>query len=556
METQAAAHPSLEELVGNFERGATSARNQIRDLIDRDPESFRDGAVRVLKSSPGSRGLQYVVKLLVINDLLFQTLCNPALTSQEAISLGQAAAEAEPMIDVTLAKQLAEGAGELKEETACLLLDVLAEISNGNRIMRSLMRLLRQTNPQVRAKAIVMIGRARRSVKWVQSRFAESDPRKRANSVEALWGIDTVEARDALRAGSRDSSNRVAGNALVALHRMGDSWMIPEALKMAASEDWLFRASGAWVMGETCDPRFLGTLGTMMRDGHALVRKRAFAALGKIKTATAQSRKGREWKLAASLWDSSGALRRIRIDGGLGEEGDPPKLTPTQFQLHEDGQLVVKYQVEERVVAETLGIGFLFPQTADSETPPWVAGALRCLPWKRPPDLWRTTFYVKSEANPEPESEQPLFTSSAEEAAAGLEQPVKGKCSDFWSALRSCVQAVQSAACGGRQLIVYCHEDPGTPADANEIITAVQMANIAVTAIAGMSNETLEDLCRRSQGCFRIAETSTVDRHVEEAYLASLSRFLISYGPLVSGGRSLQIRVFDAAGWGETTITL
>jgi HEAT repeat protein len=554
VETQATTHTSLEELVGNFERGTTNARNQIRDLIEKDPESFRDGAVRVLKSSPGSRGLQYVVKLLVTSDLLFQTLCDPTLTSQEAISLGRAAAEAEPMIDVTLAKQLAEGVSELKEETACLLLDVLAEISNGNRIMRSLMRMLRQNNPQVRAKAIVMIGRARRSVKWVQSRFAESDPRKRANSVEALWGIDTVEARDALRAGSHDSSNRVAGNALVALHRMGDSWMIPEALKMAASDDWLFRASGAWVMGETGDSRFSGTLGNMMRDANALVRKRAFAALGKIKSATTQSRKGREWKLAASLWDSSGAFRRIRIDTGLGEGGDPPKLTSTQFLLQEDGQLVTKYQVEERTIADTLGIGFLFPRAADSATPPWVAAALRCLQWKRPPDLWRTMFYAKSDPTPEPDSEQPLFTSNAEEAAAALEK--QGKCSDFWSALRSSLQALQSAACGGRQLIVYCHEDPGTPRDANEIITFVQTANIAVSAIAAVSNEALENLCRRSQGCFRIAETSDAGRQVEEAYLASLSRFLISYEPLIPEGRSLQIRVFDTAGWGETTITL
>ncbi len=587
MQPQASAQASLEELLAGFDRDGVRTRNRIRELVETDPQSFRNDALRLLKTPSSSRGVRYVVKLLVSNDFLFQALCDPAMSMPESLALARAAIKVEPLIDIAVAKQLAEAVGELTPETACRVLDVLDEISNGNRIMRSLMRLLQQTNPQIRTKAVLMVGRARRSVKWVQSRFAESDPRKRANSVEALWGIDTVEARDALRAGTRDGSNRVAGNALVALHRMGDPWMIQEVMKMATAEDWLFRASAAWVMGETGDPRFLGTLGNMMRDGNALVRRRTFAALGKIKNAMAQTRKGREWRLTASLLTAGGTVRRIRLEAA-GEGGELPKITPTQFLLIEDGQPVTKYEVEERPAGDVLGVSFLFPRTADSR--PAVVGALQCLPRKRPSDLWHTAFYVKSEraaetggglptamsgegtpetaseppsaapseAVPELIQERPLFTSNAEEAAAALEKPPgQTECPDFWKALRLSVEAAESAACGTRQLTIYCAGDPGDPADVSDIISAAIAARIAVYAIAATPNGSLDKLCQRTQGFFRLAnQEADIGRLVEEAYQASLSRFLISYPPLTPDARSLQIRVFSNAGWGEANIEL
>ena len=67
----------------------------------------------------------------------------------------------------------------------------------------------------------------------------------------------------------------------------------------------------------------------------------------------------------------------------------------------------------------------------------------------------------------------------------------------------------------------------------------------------------LEELCRGTQGSFRLAKAALdLPKLVEEAYLALLPRFLVGYPPVAPGARTLNVRVFDATGWGEATILL
>src|SRR5205085_1468063 len=102
------------------------------------------------------------------------------------------------------------------------LMEILAAISDGARIFPSLVRLLRHPNPHIRSKAVLMIGRGNRSPKWVRQRLADTDSRIRANAAEALWGVNNDEAREILQSLVHDSNNRVAGNAILGLYRLGD----------------------------------------------------------------------------------------------------------------------------------------------------------------------------------------------------------------------------------------------------------------------------------------------------------------------------------------------
>ena len=149
--------------------------------------------------------------------------------------------------------------------------------------------MARHSDPHVRSKAVLIIGRGNPASSWLQNRFAEPDPRIRANTVEALWGVDTADARGLLLAAARDDNNRVAGNALLALYRLGEASAEPELRKMAESESAMFRATSAWAMGEIADPRFAGLLARLVGDSNQMVRKRAFAALGKIAAARARN---------------------------------------------------------------------------------------------------------------------------------------------------------------------------------------------------------------------------------------------------------------------------
>jgi hypothetical protein len=110
---------------------------------------------------------------------------------------------------------------------------------------------------------------------------------------------------------------------------------------------------------------------------------------------------------------------------------------------------------------------------------------------------------------------------------------------------------------GPPRLLVYCRADPGIPEDASEIISTAQAAKAVVQVIAGAPNPALKDLCRRTHGSLWIAvPENDLKRQVEEAYQALLARFLITYAAIEPNADSVQIRVSNSEGWGETTVTL
>ncbi len=386
---------------------------------------------------------------------------------------------------------------------------------------------------------------------------ATSIPRTRANAVEALWGKDTAYARALLRSAARDTNNRVAGNALFALYSAGEVWTIGELLKMTVSEVPRRRASAAWVMGETGDRRFADALGGLTGDNNAKVRKQAFSALERVRTADAKVRMGTEWRVTGRVLPSLDGVRQIALEAGCDDLGPLPKLVATQFVLTEKGQVVLNYQLAERATREALAVSFVFPLSEASGAPAWVAGALDCLPCKRPSDQWRTVYFVQAEEGVPPSSEPAPFTSTAKAAAAALEkQPGKTECHNFWNSIRNCVRASASTR-SARRLIVYCPVDPGIPDDASEIVSEATSEQAVVHVIASASNSALEDLCRLTHGSFQIAGPGgDIARLVREACQALSARFLITYQQASPNSDSLHIWAANSTGWGETTIKL
>jgi len=168
---------ALGNLVKNFEADAATSRQQIRDLLDNDRELFYATSVEILKSTTDSRGAQYLVALLVSNGMLLQALCSPELSREEALLLGRSARRVDPMVDVALARSLADSAvgdGAIHVADPARLMDILCEIADPGRIMPSLMRMMRHPNPYLRSKAVKMIGRGSKSTKWVMGRLTNA----------------------------------------------------------------------------------------------------------------------------------------------------------------------------------------------------------------------------------------------------------------------------------------------------------------------------------------------------------------------------------------------
>jgi hypothetical protein len=558
----------LESLVESFDRDTLSARNQIRELLENDPKEFQEGVLRVLKSRSTSRGVQFAVGLLLSSNNFMPTLCDATLNLQEAASLARMALQIDPMLDANLAKKLAdEAAVGGPVANFGRLLDVLGEISTGSRITPSLMRLLSNPDLKIRSKVVLLIGRSIKSVSWVQSRLAESDPRTRANAVETLWGMETAEARKLLRTAARDGHNRVAGNALIALYRMGDVWMIPELFKMAVSESPMFRSSAAWAMGESGDPRFSETLARMVGESDANVRKRAFSALSRLKAALTKTRQGQEWRVAGRSLQGvgttrlTGVLQREPRRFSLGvictDASASPQLLATQFILTEDSQAISHYQVERCAVPEVLEATLLFPRPTGSGRPGWIQGAIDGLRYKRPADLCSSMFYLVGGETAQTTPNLPPFTSDREAIVAAIERPPgKMECAPFWDCVRTVLRAATPSPRVARHLIVYDQSSARVPEDMASMFSAAISSNTVVHVVSLTSSAALEELCRRTRGSFHLVQSpDELSNIIEQTYLSLLPRFLVTCHP-AAGTREITFRVFDPTGWGETTIAL
>jgi hypothetical protein len=349
----------LTRLVGTFESHSTGNRTLIHDLLDRNRTLFYSCSMEILKTVGDSRGTEFLVALMVANDLLLQAMCDPALNREQALALGRMALRVDPMAFSGFCSFLcrvatrapgssdrAAGKGAVAIEDAPRLMEILGEISDPSRLLPSLMRLLHHPNPHLRSKAVKMIGRNNRSVKWVQERMTEPNARTRANAVETLWGIDTGEVRELLRHAANDTNSRVAGNAMLGLYHLGECSVIPELIKMAGQESSLARLTAAWVMGECADPRFSEALRRMLSLTDAVLRKRAFQSIGRIKAANARAKLGTEVRMDGQAGaELANGMRQVLVRVTSQDGRELPPVLPNQFFLSEAGRHILSYRI-------------------------------------------------------------------------------------------------------------------------------------------------------------------------------------------------------------------
>jgi hypothetical protein len=555
---------TLTNLVTNFEADAAGNRKQIRELLDSDRDLFFTSAMEIVKTASDSRGGQFVVALMAANGMLLQALCDPSLNREEALALGRAAKQADPMVDSTLARGLADSAvghGSVVIPDPARMMEILGEIADPARVMPSLMRLLRHPNTYLRSKAVKMIGRGSRSVKWVMGRLNESDPRIRANAVESLWGVETPEARTLLNFAASDANNRVAGNALLGLYYLGEASALAEVVKMAAHESALSRSTAAWVMGETSDPRFTDALRRLISQSDPVVRKRAFAALSRIKAAISQQPVGAQWRVAGRILpvESVKGLRRAMIAVASDNFCQQPRVAPLQFLLSENGQFITAYKVTEKPQPEAISVIFVIPRSREAAGGAFFESAARCLAWKRASDLWSILPYIETgdgEVPPPHDPEPAEFTAKSDALAATLaDTPKRIDSSDLWTAMWRATHPDPGHSRGKRHVIVFSSSEEGRIAG-HGLIANVQNGRIPIQVIASGPNRQLEDFCDRTRIPFRLGLDEEISEMVQRAYLNLLARYEIVYQPVSAEPSPLKVRIQTLSGWGETVIPL
>jgi len=566
-ETQTFYGPAaLAAAVRDFDRDAVANRKRIAEILRVEPEGFYLTAVGILGRDLDSSVAQYLVTLLVQGNLLFRALCDSALDLERATELARQANRFDSTVPIELARRLADASsasGACAAGMAGRLLEILDEIADGKRILPSLMRILRSDNPYLRSKAVLMIGRSGQSVAWIEKRLQEADTRVRANAIEAMWGMDTAEVRQLLKWAIRDSNNRVVGNALVGLYRLGEISPLAELVKRATVDSPAMRRTAAWAMGEIGDPRFSGVLGHMIADHNPNVRRAAFGAVRRIRAANAQVLSTAEWSIAGSCSpkDPRTGQRCVSLAVGTADGGGIPRVLPVQFMLSENGQPVWSYRVEEGMAPDPMTVMFLFPRKVDNSANPWDQGGLRCLQWRRSTDLWSAVPYFGAGDNAPPDAEDtafPSFTANVSEAARMFrEVPIRMDCTSFWTAVQRAVLPPGNRALRGkRHVIVLAPDEVAANAD-DAVISAVQASRASIQVVSTSANPLLREFCRRVYGHFHYVEdNSAIEEAISRTYLSLLARYEIRYQPVSPAATSLKLRVHTPTGWGETKVEL
>jgi len=557
-------------VVAEVSSGAAGNQRLIEDMLASDPDLFYRGALETLRTQEESRGLRFLLGLLVTNDVLESLLCEQSLAVEKAASAVRMAIQFDPMVETSLARHMAEGVTtgtySLLAANASRLLDILGRVSDGTRILPSLARLLHSTDVGLRSKAALIMGRSNKSAVWVRSRMSDADPRLRANAIEGLWGVETEEARDLMLASLRDTNNRVVGNALYGLYSMGDSSCLAETVKLAAHPVAVSRATAAWVMGESGDSRFRTTVAQLLRDPHPMVRSRALWAVARIRSATANAASGPPWRVSSLLLESQAfaaagpkLMRHVQVAlGGAGS--GKPMLRAIQFLLTEDGQPVLNYHLTVRPCPPPMSVVFLFPRGGEAGEPPWVSAALSCLAGKRPSDLWAYLPWIsagETAAPTVPDNQELPFTPHPEALADSFRRMTdRSECGDMWQTLWRALRAESTTARGKRHVIVFAAE-PVRGVAGHGLVATVGAARSIVQVISSVSNSALEDLCEKTRISYTHAPSpDQIVASIEEAYLNLNARFEIGYQTLSQEARELKIRIQSPSGWGETTVAI
>jgi hypothetical protein len=312
----------------------------LRALAECRPEPFFGAAVSLLEM--GAAGPTLQMMLLSCPQVLMPLADPERFSREQAVNACRALMRLDPQFDIRLAQLAPRRGGErfgLGTGAILRLLDILNEISVGARLVFTLNHLTKHPNPQVASKAVLLMGNRIQNPAWVENRILSADARTRANVVEALWGRRESWARRVVCEALEDPNNRVAGNALMALHFLGDAKFATLATRMLADERPAFRQTAAWVMGRSGEPGFLEVLRGARADPSADVRRSVTRALIAIRRPAVKREAEAMAALTGVVEPASKPAETVQSTEA-GQAAEAPPARPVKWTPRLDGKYV------------------------------------------------------------------------------------------------------------------------------------------------------------------------------------------------------------------------
>jgi HEAT repeat protein len=561
--------------------------------MNTDPDEFFRNSVPLLKCLQEGPGYTYVLVLLVSHGLLLNHLLKEDLFAPEELTaIARQLSKVDPQFGVKLLKSVLPNADETSTDPASVrtrlrLMEILESVSDGQRILPVMMRLLKDSDAKVRSKAALLAGRGNQSTRVAEECLSAGDARVRANAVESLWDADAAGVRALLWGVLADSDNRVVGNALLGLYRMGEISSIAAILKMVGDSRDLFRATAAWVMGQTGDPRFQTSVTSLIRDT-AVVRATAFRALrslnqAKARLAAAPALHIRGWRIRRSP-----EREEVLITLALQSESEPDQtisgLSPTAFILYDDTTLISNYEVSEVTRTGPLSLAVLLPCTGGKEdrlqaayvqgietawprrtkTVRWLIARYRSTAAEGRPGLgWggngllKLTIEEPAEAGSPALSPQLGFLTDPELVSQAVRCPPDqgGGLQNAAQALQAVIRAAQNSQAPQIILLLPSHPDGFSEdflAEAELAISSLK-ASFHALSVGPAVDPVIQSLCQKSGGYYLlVANPGELPQLLEDFVVSLGSSYRISF-PARPG--AVKIQVFGDRGYGSLQLT-
>ncbi len=272
----------LKDLTDKFGANRLAAAKAIRDCNAADPARFVAEAAAILRDSADHAGTRFLLATLSMRPDFLRILCDPnRFAAPQSAALVRQAKAVDPRIEVKLAQMIATLGDHSDTATAFAAhcLEVLSELSGDAASLPALRELLSSPNPRIRSKAALLIGHISRNPQWAKWIDIKQDPRVAANAVESIWGLDADAAKTVFREAAEFPHARQAVNGAIGLYLARKFQAIVLLFRFARHKDVHFRASAAWGMGRTGDPRFLAILEGLAQEREDPVRMAAERAL-------------------------------------------------------------------------------------------------------------------------------------------------------------------------------------------------------------------------------------------------------------------------------------
>ena len=542
----------------------SEARRALLQMLACDEQAFCRSAGGLLLSEDLSRS-RHLVQFLLRHKLLIESLTSADdYDPAQALALIRAASKIGPLLEEELGQVLSAALQKAPSSANGIrvlrIIELMAAALAPGSLLTHQHELMAYPDPKVRSKAALLTGRRAKSSASIGRLLRDQDARVQANSVEALWSLDTAASGALLQMASKSSHNRVRGNALVGLYGISDVGSISGIFEMAEHPDQRFRATAYWAMGMTGDSRFVPFLTNQLNRGAGSERLAILRALTRIRKREKMLGEAGviEILVSGASVEPDGTRRlalALRAQGG----GDLSSIPATRFASWEGATLVRNYKVLEARNPALLIAGIVAPcvRSGDGYASAAVEALQRCLRWKRPNDLWRLDRYllggaaspspspaVASRASLEEGPAEPQkkthngFLAGAEQLGALLLAPAtSAPASGALEALERGAEAIRRLS-GARHLFVFFHADSANEW-VNEQRRVEQLAALlrdepivlhGIAPDSGNATSVFRELCLTAKsGTFDACTVDAIPETIEQMYSRLLNRYEVSY---------------------------